>query len=122
MFPFRRGNVFADSSSVRSRMRGEDDGLLKKVDWSDLSPLKTEDQIDPELVYGEAVAGAQPGDEEEEMSEWNSFVVQQFEVQRNTIELFYNIPPPKTEVQVRQQSGCFCFSPTWVSPTVRWTK
>ncbi len=79
---------------AESRMRGEDDGLLEKVDWNNLSPTVTEDALDADRVYGEA-ASLITLDSDEEMCEWNSFVVQQFEVQRNTIELYYNIPLPE---------------------------
>lgn len=88
---------------AETRMRGEDSGLLEKVNWDDMSPAVSDEHVDPNLVYGAPVSGgSDPSDEE--MSEWNSFTVMQFEVQRNTIELYYNIPtkPQKEDPQMDQ--------------------
>lgn len=85
---------------AESRLKGEDadDGFMSRIDWNNLKPSATLDTLNSELIYGPKDAAApapavvvEEG-KNEEVSEWNSFVVQQFEIQKNTIELFYNIP------------------------------
>ncbi len=75
---------------AETRLKRGEEGF-EKINWdklvaTDEATLKNLDEI-----YAPVKEEDSPK-VEEQVSEWNSFVVQQFEIQRNTIEISYNIP------------------------------
>ena len=82
--------VYAES---RMALKKSDPEWFGKVNWDKLVAADESTLPNQEEIYADcSVSVSDSAAEEEKVSEWNSFVVAQFEIQRNTIEINYNIP------------------------------
>ena len=61
------------------------------IDWDNLTAADETQLSNLDAVYCATIEAASDA-ASDGVSEFNSFVVQQFEIQRNTIEISYNIP------------------------------